>query len=488
MDGTTPRSLGEQILFLEGGELRRLLPFFLLYLLLFMGLTVADGLSLSLFVQKVGAAQLPACYSVTAVLNLFGIVAYLWSLQRISRVRVFQAILTGNALLYLLVWGGDRYWETGTDWYVLLFVGRELAYTLVLMHFGTYLLDYFQPGQLHRVLPIVYAGGRVGGILGGFALQQWPRYLPVIDLILLFVGLFLLGSLMLQWLKSAEPVETKANSVPGAASSASATAADSASSVSSLEQNASHSLGGFLQFVWHHKPLFWMTLISLMFVACRWVLNFQYSTIFERSFTDAAEMTQFLGTYTQAALLFSLLFQLLVVNRLIARIGLRGTHAVYAGLMLTAFAGNLVSSTFWLAVFSRFVETELRFGLRNPINQMMLNQFSKAVRVQVRAWSLGFLIPVATLTTAGLLQQVPHWGGPYAIGWLGILSGMGYWLTSSWYFDSTKTPGRAEIVVIPREEAEERTSTEKKPVKPINHEFNPQITELATRESKHTDD
>lgn len=125
-------------------------------------------------------------------------------------------------------------------------------------------------------------------------------------------------------------------------------------------------------------------------------------------------------------LLFSLVLQLILVSRLVAWIGLRGAHFLYGGLVLGTFCGNMVWMTFPMAVFSRFVETELRFGLRNPINQMILNQFSKAVRVPVRAWTLGFLIPVSTLGTAVLLSQVPVYAGMGAIAWLGATAGLGY--------------------------------------------------------------
>src|SRR3712207_8886041 len=51
------------------GELRRLWPFFLLYLALFAALTLADGFSLSLFVQRVGAEHLPGAYALIAALK-----------------------------------------------------------------------------------------------------------------------------------------------------------------------------------------------------------------------------------------------------------------------------------------------------------------------------------------------------------------------------------------------------------------------------------
>src|SRR5207302_961068 len=81
--------------------------------------------------------------------------------------------------------------------------------------------------------------------------------------------------------------------------------------------------------------------------------------------------------------------QLFVVNRLIARFGLRGTHIMYSVLMTGALVANLLPMTLGLAIFDRFVETELRFGLRNPIMQLITNRFSKPLRTRVRSWTRG---------------------------------------------------------------------------------------------------
>lgn len=457
MEEQAERSLLERLFYLEGGEWKRVFPFFLLYLGLFMGLTLADGLSLALFVQKLGAARLPGCYALTAVLNLFGVAAYLWSIRSLGSVRVFQGILLGSAGLYLLVWGLVRLLDAGNSWFILLFVGREMAYTLVLMHFGNYLLDFFQPLQLRRVLPIIYAGGRVGGIGGGAILQVLPGYIEPIDLVLLFVVLFGVGVLAIGLLaktqqQSESPTtDDQANESSEEESAAASSRAQSSGQPSSsasvtpqdsLEQAATESVRGFLNFVWRAPVMFWITIVSILFVVCRWLLNFQYSSQFETHFADAASMTRFLGQYTQLALLFSLVLQLLLVNRLVSWIGLRGAHFLYGGLLFAAFMGNLMWVAFPLAVFSRFVEAELRFGLRNPVNQMILNQFPKSVRVPVRAWTLGVLIPLATLLTAGLLARLPDFGGMLAIAWLGVVAGACYLLASLKLFQKFRDPIR----------------------------------------------
>src|SRR5262249_59683453 len=93
-------------------------------------------------------------------------------------------------------------------------------------------------------------------------------------------------------------------------------------------------------------------------------------------FDDPAEMAEFVGRYTQVALLASLAIQLLVVNRAVARLGVGGAYVAYALLVLVGALLAAPRMTLGAAIFARFLETELRLGLRNPLLQIISNRFS----------------------------------------------------------------------------------------------------------------
>src|SRR5439155_26492021 len=100
------------------------------------------------------------------------------------------------------------------------------------------------------------------------------------------------------------------------------------------EDEARASYGGFLRFVWRSPLLFWVTVTTLLFVVCRWMLNYQYSAFFGAYFSDDDELAEFLGAYTQIAMVVAILLQILVVNHLIAWLGLKGAHLIYSVLLL----------------------------------------------------------------------------------------------------------------------------------------------------------
>jgi ATP/ADP translocase len=409
-----------KLFYLEGRELQRLLPFFGVYFLLFAALTLADGLSLSLFVKRVGADALPGYYGFIAVAALFVNGAYVLLVRRMEPSRLFLGIATGSGLAFAATWVGVVLLDGGAAFYGLLFVTRELSYTLFLMHFGTFLQDYFTRVELMRVMPIVYAGGRVGGIVGGAVLERvspltglMPLVLAcAVSVVLAGVGAVVIAARIAQP-RAAEDLRGDPGLAPGRVASA-----------DELDRDAQRSLRGFVRFVWHSPLMFWNTITSAVYIGCRWVLNFQYNHFFETHFEDDVAMASFLGSYAQVALLIALVMQVLIVGRLVARIGIRGTQLTYGGLLLASFGLNATVMSLPVAVFARFLETELRFGLRNPVNQLVINKFSKPVRVHVRAFAIGFLSPASTLTISGTLLLVAHM--PPAITALGVALGVAH--------------------------------------------------------------
>lgn len=430
-----------KILSLENDELGRLAPFFGLYVLLFAALTLADGLSLALFVQQVGAAQLPMFYGLTALANVVLIGAYLCCADRVSSPRMFAAIILGMSLLFFTCWVALRWFDGGAAWRGLLFIGRETAYTLILLHFGTYLQDYFSRQELVRVLPVVYAGGRLGGIAGGWLLDRLSGWLPIYDLLLVMSALGLAALAV----SVVTALRRERFDLPDDLLSDRGLAPPRSGNHSDIETAACHSVRGFVRFVRVSPLMFWITVTSFVFMLCRWMLNFQYNRFFELHFTDDVTMAQFLGRYTQVALTLSLVIQLVLLSRLVQWLGIKGVHLLYGVLLCGGLLLNLQPLTLAGAVYSRLVESELRFALRNPAAQLMTNLFSKRLRTRARSWTFGVLTPAATFSASMLLVALQRIGAAGAVGWVGALAAVVYLLTSlglfrSFHEDSSRQP------------------------------------------------
>lgn len=422
---------------LQRAELLRALPFFSVYLLLFTALTVADGVAVSLFASRIGADSLPLWYAATAVLSLVLISLYLTQATRRSGDQMFGWILAVIALLFLGAWWVHQQ-RGGLVPLGTLFVTREIALTMVLMHFGTFLQDYFLRSELNRILPIIYAGGRVGGIIGGGALGSLAQRFGTIQLVPGIVLLLLVAWAGILWIARVIPPRdeeaAEAAALAGGASAAGiattpGTLAADARAVGQpvdVSESSWDSVRRFLRTVIQCPLLGWLTATTLLFIGCRWFLAYQYTAHFEHHFADDVALAGFLGRYTQIALLISLVLQLFVVNRLVRWLGVSATHFLYSVLVMGGLLGNLFASGLAVAVASRFLESELRFGLRNPVNQMMVNRFPKRTRIVVRGWSLGWLIPVGTLIASGLIASLLAVAGPVAVAVVGVVLGVGF--------------------------------------------------------------
>ncbi len=410
-----------RLLYVPADLLRRCWPFFGVYFALFAALTLFDGLSLALFVQRVGAESLPAYQAVSAVCVICLVLGYVMFVDRMRPGPMFLAILAPPTLLLLLVWGVARWSPFGSQSYGLLFVGRDAAFALVLLHFGTFLQEFFTREELCKVIPLIYAGGRVGGIVAAAGLQYLSPRIQPLGLLPVTSGILVAASLGILWIRL--QVLPVCDSVHERTDTPTSPARD--------EEKAIESVFGFIRFVFSNSLMFWIAISTIVYFVCRTYLAFRYNQCFDREFSSEVEMAAFLGAYTKYALAASLLLQLFFVNRWLSLVGLKGAHLSYAGLLVIAATLGSVSMTLASAVCIRLVESELRYCLRNPAHQMTLNLFSKPLRIRARAWSMGFLIPGSTLAAALSLSILVHFSYAKLAGILALAVALCYLAASN---------------------------------------------------------
>jgi hypothetical protein len=406
---------------------RRTIAFGLLYFAIFSALTLLDGVAVSLFIKRVGAESLPQYFGVIAVANLIAVGLYVLFAERFSSVRVFVGLAAGLSLSCLGAWWclGDE-GSGGRAFYGSLYAAREVFQALFLLHFGTFLQRFFTRKQLHQVMPLVYAGGRVGGMVGGAVLTHAGASLGLVNLLLVgaVVALWVAGGAVALSLRF-RPAEDARDD-----EAATALRGGVGGTAQELDRRARASFRGFLDALRRSPLLLWHSLSAVAYIGCRYVLAFQYSSYFETHFASEVELAAFLGVYAQLALGLSLLLQLLVVARLVRWIGLRGSQFGYATFVVAALALNAVHPSLVVAVFGRFVEQELRLGLRNPTNQLVLNFLSRPLRVRMRCWNAGVVTPIATMATSVALGFASAASWPLAVPVFGVGIGFAYFVSN----------------------------------------------------------
>src|SRR5687768_14379469 len=117
-----------RILSIQPGDLKRLIPFFGLFLMVHMMLTLGDGISLALFVRQVGTEHLPVFYGLIALISFVLIGIYLHFSNKISNIASFQTIIAGSILSFLTSWVMLQWFHGGPFWYGVFFVSREVSF------------------------------------------------------------------------------------------------------------------------------------------------------------------------------------------------------------------------------------------------------------------------------------------------------------------------------------------------------------------------
>lgn len=411
---------------MSGVDSRRTLAFALLYFAIFSALTALDGVAVSLFVKRVGAESLPQYFGVIALGNLAAVGLYVLFAERFSSVRVFVGLAAGLSLSCLGVWWILGSTEEGTAPYGLLYALREVFQALFLLHFATFLQRFFTRDQLHQVMPLVYAGGRLGGMAGGLLLTHAGASLGIVNLLLVgaVIALWVAGGAVALHLRFAPVTDA------GDDEAASQLRGARGRSARELDRCARESMRGFFESMTRSPLLLWHSVSAVAYIGCRYVLAFQYSAFFETHFASEVELAAFLGVYAQIALGLSLVTQLFFVSRLVRWVGLRGTQFGYATLVFAALALQALHPTLAVAVFGRFVEQELRFALRNPTNQIVTNFLSRPLRTRLRCWNAGIVTPAATMATSVALGVTSAAAWPLAVPVLGLGLGFAYVVTN----------------------------------------------------------
>lgn len=372
-----------KLLYLQSGDLKRLLPFFFLFFLIYSMLNIGEGISISLFVKRVGADKLPQYYGYTALFILTFCALYLFFVDKISNFKMFYVLLGGSLITYFAAWYVLQFMNGGPWCFGIFIINRELSFTLFLVHFGNFLLDYFTRAELNRVLPLIYSGGRIGGILGGIALGVLSPIFGVLNLVFIYFALGIACIILLSSIKKIKLVDDV------------------------IDKNAEPiSMWKFLALLVVSGFLIWYGLNTFFFMISRTFINFQYNYFFETFFSSEVRMAQFLGIYTAITLAISLFIQIFVVNRVVALIGLKGGYFLYNMALLIGVILLLFPMSIFSAVYIRFIEAELRLGYRTSIINLIANKFPKPIRAKARAWGMGVIVPVSTLTASVILGIV----------------------------------------------------------------------------------
>ena len=418
---------------LAEGELRPVLGLSLLYGCVGGAVAVGDATVQSVFVARAGADALPHVLLARALISPL----LAWLYARLARPRSAEGVMIGVTLLAGAAEIGCRFLMLGHETGPLLsYVIHDALGSVVTVHWGVYLLSRLPGDGALRGAPAIYAAARLGAALAGAALA------PLVSVQAVPIGMFLAGALYLgagvtarfvsheaEGARPSEPTdETRAHVAP----------TDEEDVRPSVRPERQRGLRMLLE-----SPLLAALAASTaVMVAVRFALRYQQQSMLEA--LPEAELATLLAYYTIAANVLGGVLQVLLLGRVLRRLGLGATNGIYAIFALATQAFLVFVPGVPSALVARFTDNELKHSLKTPLSTLFYDAFAPSDRGAARALVLGVVSPVAQVAGALGLAVAVAGASVEAIGWTGLAACALFGLATWWQNRSyARAPARS---------------------------------------------
>lgn len=368
------------------GEGRRTGLLYALTFVLILGSVWGETAAEALFIDKVGLDSFSVLFITEAVFALFFTLVYTAFVDRISNTNLLAAIciITIGALLVargLFVSG------PAIAYYLFYLVGRTTR-VIFTVHVWTYIGDFYDTRAARRLFPFIGSSGRISGFLGGLAFPLVISIVGVQNIPLIWVGLLVVAA----WIVLSIPRWDKSLKLP---------------QPQGRTAGVLDNFKGGWEAIRHSRLLQMLALGGLTVTLLLALLRFQANFVFFQAYPSADELASVLGLLTGLANALALPFQLFLLTRIVNRTGVGWANLIYPLLAFASFTLLGIFSILPFAVFALFVWTALRWGIRNPIDNMLYNAVPRQIKGRARAFVNGMLVPVATFLAGALLLLVP---------------------------------------------------------------------------------
>jgi HEAT repeat protein len=351
------------------------------------GLTIAASSIDALLFARGGVDDLPVLYLFLGVTMFVATLGVSAMLGRLGRGRVFLVIPASIAL----VAGASRaVLATGADWiYPALWLLRgasEFLLGLAVWGLAGLVTD---TRQAKRFFPLIGGAAVAGQVVGGLATRPLAGWLGTDNLILVWLGTLALVVLMgrrLMTKAGASIRRPRRRRTPAIA-----------------EMRAELIEG--LRYALRSPLLRWMSVGSILFSLLFFSLYLPFSRAAVARFPQADDLAGFFGLFFAASTAVTLALSLLVMNRLLSRVGVPTVMMVLPVLYLLAFGVLTVASTFAILLSFRFAQVVWLQGGASSAWEAVINTVPGDRRDRMRAFLYGGPTQVGTVL-AGLVAMV----------------------------------------------------------------------------------
>lgn len=382
---------------IRSGEWRRLLLLYCMALAVLTGCTWADAIVQAAFLQRVGVQYLPWVFISSAACSFGAMFIYSAFADRVSNTRLLIALLAISGAGILLGLAALVGGLVGPAYLLLFLVLQVPLLDVYNVHWATYVNGFYDIRTAKRIVPVLSTAARLAGIVGGLSMPLMNRLLSPAGILVVSVTslavMAILAAAMPRLLHEQRSKPTGWSGTPAVPQA-----------VPSLSYGARLSEG--YQQIARSPFLRWMALSTLCMTILMTLLNYGSSAILQEQLKTTVAISNFLGVLSGVANLVVLPFQLFVLSRLIARLGLGNASLVFP-LTTLASAGSLaVAPGLGTAALAYLDRTALRTAFRIPTDNLLFNAVPQRVKARTRAFVGGLVVPIGAIL-GGLMLLTP---------------------------------------------------------------------------------
>ncbi len=371
-----------KLLRIREGEGRKVVHFAGLAAMVQAGISIGLSTAYSLFLEYVGADRLPLIYVTMPIVMLVYVPVGAYLQNRFGNERTFAGALLAlavscAALSGALAWGG-RSAEGPVLQYYVSYVFAEMAALVLFTLLWNFIDRYFDILDAKRLYSLFSGGMAAGAIVGGLAVALLVRHLTVPVLyglwgLIAAATLPVIRALRREWTPAGElDEEADDDSVP-----------------------LSTWIGTLFDGLRGSRYVVALVSVFASMLVIATVCEYQYMHVFESDRTDA-EIAALLGILYAAVNVFSLIANLLIVNRLVVSVGVRNTALIQPIAFCVAFSLLFLAHGFGAAIIAFFVLQGIMPSVDFNNQNFLFQALPSRLKAQLRTVIEGLGEPVAT--------------------------------------------------------------------------------------------
>jgi len=315
-------------------------------LLIIAAYSITKAVRDSLFVTKIGPAQLPYVYLLIAA--TMGVVSVFHSraVRRIGVYRLIQTTLLAAISNLVLFWVVFK--NHSSFWFYVLYVWVSVFGVITASQFWLLATHVFDAREARRVFAWIGVGGILGGVVGGGITNRFAHLFGTESLLIVCAGVLVPTLILLRRISAGNH--------------------NVLHSESAVEERPDEKLFNVVR---QSRHLSVLALLLGVGVVVEAFIDYEYKFVARHAIPSKDHLTAFFGSITFYIGIGSLLFQLLVTNRVLKRFGVGWAILLLPASLVAAFLALAMRPELWAAAVLQLVDGTLSYSIHRSGTELL---------------------------------------------------------------------------------------------------------------------